>query len=62
MQPSWSIPTPQAMQQHGGSAKSQVTEFQAAAPAPMQAGAAPESGVRACESVAAPTNEAGPGR
>jgi hypothetical protein len=57
MQPSWSIPTPQAMQQHGGSAKSQ-----AAAPAPTQAGPAPESGVGARESVAAPANDAGPGR
>ena len=59
MQPSWSIPIPQAMQQHGGSAKSQVTECQAATPAPTQAGPAPESGVGARESVAAPANEAG---
>jgi len=57
MQPSWSIPIPQTMQQHGGSAKSQ-----AAAPAPTQAGPAPESGVCARESVAARTNEAEPGR
>jgi hypothetical protein len=57
MQPSWSIPIPQAMQQHGGSAKSQ-----AAAPAPTQAGPAPESGVGARESVAAPANDAGPVR
>ena len=57
MQPSWSIPIPQAMQQHGGAAKSQ-----AVAPAPTQAGPAPESGVSARESVAARTNEAGPGR
>ena len=57
MQPSWSIPIPQAMQQHGGSAKSQ-----AAAPAPTQAGPAPERDVSARESVAARTDEAGPGR
>jgi hypothetical protein len=62
MQPSWSIPIPQAMQQHGGSAKSQVTECQAATPAPTHAGPAPESGVCARESVAARTDEAGPGR
>jgi hypothetical protein len=57
MQPSWSIPVPQAMQQHGGSAKSQ-----AVAPAPTQAGPAPESGVGAREIAAARTNEAGPAR
>ena len=57
MQPSWSIPIPQEMQQHGGSAKSQ-----AATPAPTQAGPAPESGVGARETVATRTNEAGPGR
>jgi hypothetical protein len=57
MQPSWSIPIPQAMQQHGGSAKSQ-----AEAPAPAPAGPASESSVCARESVAARTNEAGPAR
>jgi hypothetical protein len=57
MQPSWSIPIPQAMQQHGGSAKSQ-----AAAPAPAPAGPASESSVCAREIVAARANEAGPAR
>jgi hypothetical protein len=55
MQPSWSIPVPQAMQQHGGPAKSP-------APAPAQAGTASESSVCARDSVAARTNEAGPAR
>jgi hypothetical protein len=62
MQPSWSIPIPQAMQQHGGSAESQVTKSQAVAPAPAQAGPAPESSVCARDSVAARANEAEPGR
>ena len=56
MQPSWSIPIPQAMQQHGGSAKS------AAAPAPAQAGTASEDSVCARDSVVARTNDAGPAR
>jgi len=54
MQPSWSIPVPQAMQQHGGAAKS------AAAPALAQTGPASESSVCAREIVAARTNDAGP--
>jgi hypothetical protein len=57
MQPSWSIPIPQAMQQHGGSAKSP-----AVTPAPAQTGPASESGVCAREIVAARANEAGPAR
>lgn len=57
MQPSWSIPVPQAMQQHGGAAKSQ-----AAAPAPAQAGTGSENSVCARDSVAARANDAGPAR
>jgi len=57
MQPSWSIPVPQAMQQHGGSAKSQ-----AAAPAPALGGTGSENSVCARDSVAARANDAGPAR
>jgi hypothetical protein len=55
MQPSWSIPIPQAMQQHGGSAKSQ-----AVAPAPTQAGQGQEVTVRAGEAVSTRANEPQP--